>query len=76
MIVTKKKATKKPAKKDEPTVTIREVAEWLLDWGNRFEASEKDAAKQKLWPLASEYRSRWTTVDMLIGSLERGEISK
>ena len=47
-----------------------------MEWAAKFEASEKQAARDKLWPVAGEYRSRWTTVDMLLGSLERGEVAE
>lgn len=72
---TKKAASKKRPEK-EPTLRVRAVAEWLMEWAAKFEASEKQAARDKLWPVAGEYRSRWTTVDMLLGSLERGEVAE
>jgi hypothetical protein len=77
--VTKKKATKKcgelpRAKTEEPTVPVSSLIAWLFNWENKFHSDEKAAAKSKLWSAAEEYKVRGSTVDMLLASLERGDL--
>jgi len=74
MNVTKKKATKKEATQEEPTIPVENLIAWLFNWENKFHSDEKAAAKGKLWSAAEEYKVRGSTVDMLIASLERGEL--